>query len=423
MTSTSPNAEAPNARAINARSIMRGGSIAGALFAALMLLLTAGGIAPGLPLLDTDGVDAAAAGTAPVGPLSMEPTSGNSDQLFAIEPSPAPGICPGDSANDGFAVNTFMTSVSNDPATLTYNAAGPVGAGFTQPLFDRFGTPIINKNTAPDTGRILLLGPAQFSVYGPGGVPAGSYFVGVACTKLGNTESFWSSTIEVTVDAATGGTSEIQIALVAGPSPTTTTTTTVAGGTTTTTVAGGTTTTTVAGGTTTTTVAGGTTTTTVAGGAAQTATLSPSTPTPGGTYRVTHPNCRVGDTITVTQAQSTPATQTATCAVPVSGLIRPQQAATVGTATVTFTAAPTAAGTYTVSSTGPNSGTRTATFTIVATTSQGVSSGGSPTSSSTGTIPATGSSTTSLIVWGVLLLVFGRMVILLGRKPKTLTGT
>jgi hypothetical protein len=26
-------------------------------------------------------------------------------------------------------------------------------------------------------------------------------------------------------------------------------------------------------------------------------------------------------------------------------------------------------------------------------------------------------------VWGVLLLVFGRMAILLGRKPKVLTGT
>jgi hypothetical protein len=386
-----------------------------------MLLLTAGGIAPGLPFLDSSGADAAAAGTAPVGPLTFDPVSGNSDRQFAVGPSPLPATCPGDSANDGFAVNTFMTPVTNDPATLTYNAAGPVGAGFTQPLFDRFDSPIINKNTAPDTGLILSIGPARFSVFGPGGIPAGRYFIGLACTKAGVTETFWASTVEVTADAANGGTGEIQVALVeTTPESTTTTTSAPPDSTTTTTVAGATTTTTVAGATTTTTVAGATTTTVA--GAAQTATLSPTTPTPGGSYRVTHPGCRVGDVITVNQPQSTPTSQTATCAVPVAGLVRPQQAPAVGTATVTFTAAPTAAGTYTVTSSGPNSGTRTATFTITATTSTG-SGSGSGTSGSTGTIPATGSSTTSVIVWGVLLLVFGRIVILLGRKPKVLTGT
>jgi LPXTG-motif cell wall-anchored protein len=43
-------------------------------------------------------------------------------------------------------------------------------------------------------------------------------------------------------------------------------------------------------------------------------------------------------------------------------------------------------------------------------------------STSTGTIPATGSSTTSIVVWGILLLVFGRMAILFGRKPKVISA-
>ena len=384
------------------RSVLRGAAIAGMLLCAVMFLLTASGIAPGVPLLDTSDANAAPAGTAPQGPFAFSPASGNSDQLFAIGPTPlTTSTCPGDSANDGFAVNTFMTPVANDPATLTYNEAGPVGSGFTQPLFDRNDTPIINKNTAPDTGLILSVGPTKFSVFGPGLLPPGRYFVGVACTKAGATESFWSSTIEVTADAVTGGTGEIQVAFVESTPGSTTTTTAPSDSTTTTT--------TIAGGATTTTVAGATTTT-VAGGA-QAATLSPAIPTPGGSYRVTHPNCRVGDTITVTQPQSTPTSQTATCAVPVAGLVRPQQTPSVGTATVTFTAAPTAAGTYTVTSTGPNSGTRTVTFTITSTTSTGTS---------TGTLPASGSSTTSVIVWGILLLVFGRIAILLGRKPKVI---
>jgi hypothetical protein len=232
-------------------------------------------------------------------------------------------------------------------------------------------------------------------------------------------DKYWNVEMTFAVDA-TDEPSGLTWTVASTPTTTTTvadsTTTTVAGATTTT-VAGATTTT-VAGATTTT--VAGATTTTVAGGAAQAATLSPATPTAGGTYKVTHPNCRVGDTITVTQPQSKPTSVTATCAVPVAGLVRPQQAVTVGTATVTFTAAPTAAGSYTITSTGPNSGTRTATFTIVATSTNPGSTGGSPSGTSTGTIPATGSSTTSIIVWGVLLLVFGRMAILLGRKPKVI---
>ena len=103
--------------------------------------------------------------------------------------------------------------------------------------------------------------------------------------------------------------------------------------------------------------------------------------------------------------------------------------ATNGTATGSFTAAPTAPGSYTVTMTGTVSAQRTASFVVVgaSTPVTGANTnsnpGGIQSGSSTGTIPSTGSSTTSSIVWGVLLLVFGRIAILLGRKPKVLTGT
>ena len=356
---------------------------------------------------------AAAAGTAPTGSVELTPASGPLSTTLSMTTNPAPAFCPGDSVA-GYRWQTFITRSSNDPATFTYNSDGPVApsgaASPTFPLVSSSGVNQVNRNTGADTGnggQITPIPGFDLSVYGSA-LPDGDYSIGFACTLNGATMRFWTTGIAV----AAGSYS---------PATNTTTTTTTIAGTTTTTVAGGTTTTTVAGGTTTTTVAGGTTTTTVAGGAAQAATLSPAVPTAGGSYRVTHPNCRVGETITVTQPQSTPTSVTATCAAAVAGLVRPSQAAAVGTATVTFTAAPTTPGTYTVTSTGTLSGTRTATFVIVGVTSTSVtSSGGSPSGTSTGTIPATGSSTTSIIVWGILLLVFGRMAILFGRKPKVI---
>jgi hypothetical protein len=362
-------------------------------------------------------------GTAPNGSVSLDPSGGLLATPLAMSPDPAPAFCPGDSVA-GYRWQTFISTATNDPATLTYNSNGPVlpngGTGIAFPLVSTRGITQVALNTAVDTGnggQITPIPGFNLAVYGAQ-LPDGSYNIGFACSLAGATVAFWTTGITVTGDSfaisststTTTTTSSTTTTTVAGA-----TTTTVAGATTTT-VAGATTTT-VAGATTTT-AAGATTTTTP--GATQSATLSPATPTAGGSYRVTHPACRVGDTVTFTQPQSTPPTTTATCAAAVAGLRRPAQAATTGVATVTLTA-PTAPGSYTVTATGPQSGTRTATFVIVSVTSV-PASGGSPSGTTTGTIPATGSSTTAVVVWGVLLLVFGRMAILLGRKPKVIVA-
>ena len=362
-------------------------------------------------------VNALAPGSAAAGGVTLDPSTGESSVTFAMSFATVQA-CPGD-APAGYLWGTFLTSAANDPATLTFTASGnPVGTGgFTTALRDPFGAPIRNKN--PNLVDGIVSPPNQVSFAGAAFVsaPAGDYWIGIACTKADANSviqnvKFWATKITITSTAGAGPNN-----FTFGPASTgSTTTTTVAGSTTTTTVAGATTTTTVAGGTTTTVAA---TTTTVAGAtttvAAQAATLTPAVPIAGAPYKVTHPNCRVGDTITVTQPQSTPTSATATCAL--------EQAAAIGTATVAFTAAPTTPGTYTVTSTGATSGTRTATFVIVGTTPTTLAStGGSSSGGSNGLIPATGSSTTSIIVWGILLLVFGRMAILLGRKPKVIPG-
>ena len=362
------------------------------------------------------------------GAVSLDPATGNSSTTFVMT-FPSPQACPGDGPA-GFQWTAFMTSASNDLATVTFNASGsPVtAAGFTASLRDATQAQI--KAQFPGIGDGLVNPPTNLTFSGAffNAVPVGDYWIAISCYKgdaggINLTEKYWATKVTIATAASAGPNNFTYSPALTG----TTTTTTVAGATTTTTVAVGTTTTTVAGATTTT-VAGGTTSTTVAGGAAQTATLSPAVPTAGASYKVTHPNCRIGETITVTQPQSTPTSATATCALPVAGVDRPEQAAALGTATVTFTAAPTTPGSYTVTSTGATSGTRTATFVIVGAASPNLvpttvaSTGGIPAGGSTGSIPATGSSTTSVIVWGILLLVFGRMAILFGRKPKVISA-
>jgi len=373
-------------------------------------------------------------GTLPTNGLSglvLNPSSGDSGTTFALQFNPANQTCPGNNTT-GFSWSTFFTPVAQDPALLTFSPPGmPLATALGRTTAFRDTTDEFVRGEFPDLDTFAII-PPEFLSFNTtfSRVPVvepGTYFVGIACyngSDLANAK-YWATKINVTTAAGAG---PFGFTWATDTSQTTTTTTTAAAATTTvaattTTDAGGTTTT-IAGGTTTT-VAGGTTTTTpVAGGA--TATVTPATPTPGGSYTVGFPNCTVGEIITFSQPQSTPASVTGTCRAASAlsgdgptGIRRPAQL-TTGTATGSFTAAPTAPGSYTVTMTGTSSPQRTVTFVIAAAATPvvGGSSTGGSTSGSTGTIPSTGSSTTALIVWGVLLLVFGRMVILLGRKPK-----
>ena len=399
-----------------ARLLARTTARAGAVLSASMLLL-------GLSAIGSSDASAAplAPGASSAGPVVMNPPTGNGDTDFGLS-FPTSQVCPGNGSADGYRWHTFITPTGTDIASFTWSPAGsPQNApGFTRNLFNAGGSGVRNQFPADSPAGAVTNIPAdlEFSgggVFGPAPavpIPAGTYTLGIACTRVTDgvirTEKFWSTNVVLTSDVSAGGAAQVTFAP-AAPIVTTTTTTTTVGGTTTTTVAG-TTTTTVAGATTT--VAGATTTTTAV---AASGTVRPTAPTPGGAYTVTYPNCRVGETVTFTQPQSTPTSTTATCALVDS----------VGTATGSFTAAPTAAGTYTVTMVGSVSASKTASF-VISSAAPAVpivpaSQGGSTSGTSSGSIPSTGSSTTSIIVWAILLLGFGRMAILLGRKPKVIS--
>jgi hypothetical protein len=226
---------------------------AGTLLSATML---------GLSIAQVLTAEALPAGSAATAGQTINVASGNSATEITLALTSPNNVCPGDTATGNYRWNTYMVPAAVDPATLTYNASGPIapaGIAFTQPLFSALGgSAQVNKNTAVTTGQIVGTSTVSFGVFTPGFVPAGDYKIGFACTKSGATERFWVTQISVTADAA-GGPAQIAFTV-----PAVSTTTTVAGATTTT-VAGATTTT-VAGATTTTvrsttTTAAGTTTT------------------------------------------------------------------------------------------------------------------------------------------------------------------
>ena len=228
----------------------------GAAISAIMLILNTWMI--------ITGPDPAGAATSSGG-LVMTPTSGSSATEYTLGfASGATKSCPGDSATGGYFLSGFIVTSGTSIDNLVFNSIGPVGGVTVQ---DAGGTAVLNATLEVNTGNVLLLpGAFSFANNSPGDLAAGSYTLGLACTKgsgAGMVKTYWSTTIVVVADAANGGPAQFTWSASAAP----TTTTTTGGGSTTTTTAGGSTTTTSADGSTTTTVDGGSTTTTTDGAA------------------------------------------------------------------------------------------------------------------------------------------------------------
>ncbi len=89
------------------------------------------------------------------------------------------------------------------------------------------------------------------------------------------------------------------------------------------------------------------------------------------------------------------------------------------TTTTTDGSTTTTAGETTTTTTGDSTTTTTGDSTTTTTYSFGASDPSDPSVSSTvGDLPLTGSSPGHLVAWGLCLIVFGRMAVLLGRQPK-----
>lgn len=128
--------------------------------------------------------------------------------------------CPGDSSHDDYRVDTYLVPLDADPTRLDFNGAGPnppafrTYDGFQMPLITTTGTNFAADLTgdafeADGPGPIRDLPGFDFHSYVPtpgiddwdGGVPPGSYRLGLACTFAGRMTNAWETTVEVTADS------------------------------------------------------------------------------------------------------------------------------------------------------------------------------------------------------------------------------
>ncbi len=109
--------------------------------------------------------------------------------------------CPGDTRNDQWSYQTFMIPANDDPATLSFSAAGPTGSR-QYALYEVNTSPLVDAILVPnlEPGQPALippLPPLTFDVFPPGEIE-GSYRIGVACTFLRESARFWDTEIVAT---------------------------------------------------------------------------------------------------------------------------------------------------------------------------------------------------------------------------------
>ncbi len=148
------------------------------------------------------------------GTLTMNPASGTSASTFTLGFGANPTDCPGDSSTGGYRWSTFMVPSTTDLATMTWNSTGPVGG---QALISTAGDAIVSQNTDITTGNISGVPQFTWQYNSPTDFPAGTYKLGIACTLGTATQSWWSKTVTVTTNAATGGPAEFDWAQGAVP--------------------------------------------------------------------------------------------------------------------------------------------------------------------------------------------------------------
>lgn len=338
--------------------------------------------------------DALPPGTPPAGSLTLTPTTGTSSTAFTITP-PNGAACPGDNTAK-YLYHTFITPASNDPADFLWSASGtPQGEpAFTNNLANATGTRV--RNVAPGLGDGLLLAQRNLSFTNAplfGALTPGDYLIGIACTlpdapvptttappqdppvptdpplpppDVIRTVRFWTVPVTITGTLAGGN---LAFAGPQPPPPSSSTTTTTTTSTTLPSTGSSTSTTTTTAGTTSTTVAGATTTT---------------NPCPTGTTSTTTSTTLAGATTTTTVAG---ATTTNPC---------------VTTTTVA----------------GLGAGGNTTTTVRIGSAGATLQTGGTGSAGQSLANTGTASSTPMIVLWGVLLLVFGRMVVLTAKPIR-----
>jgi hypothetical protein len=127
---------------------------------------------------------------------------------------PVGAACAGDSATQQYRVQTYIVPAAVDPATLVFDVGGPTpqatGNELRQPLYTADSqSPAVNITTAIGTGLIDKLPTFSLGIFSPppdglGTPPAGTYNIGVACTKgvagPDQLDRYWNAQLTIAAD-------------------------------------------------------------------------------------------------------------------------------------------------------------------------------------------------------------------------------
>lgn len=146
--------------------------------------------------------------------------AGGSLTRFSVELE-GEDACPGDSANDQYRVDSYLVPIEVDPTDVDFTGFGPTPLrfrtydDFQMPLHkltgDAFAAEVTGQRAEPGgPGPIRDIPGFDFGVYVPtpgiedyeGGLPPGSYRIGIACTYASRITNLWETTIEITPDPA-----------------------------------------------------------------------------------------------------------------------------------------------------------------------------------------------------------------------------
>ncbi len=137
-------------------------------------------------------------------PTSKNPiTRGGSATQFTMR-LPKNATCPGDSADDGYRVESFFVPKGTKLEAMRYRGQGPVVDGgwavyktTTNPFMQEFTDDAEKKG---DPGAILPLPALSFAVFTGGELEPGEYHMGVACSRFGETKKYWDTVVLVEAD-------------------------------------------------------------------------------------------------------------------------------------------------------------------------------------------------------------------------------
>lgn len=366
--------------------------------------------AASLPVADRSPVHAAPAGTGPVGTITVDPPSGTSDTPYRLIPiggnalDPTNAYCPGDAANQGYRWQTFLAPVAVDLATLEYDGEGvhttrAEDAPYSDHVWNLWSVgqdPIRDNNPALNPAGFLDLSGWRFSMAVFEGwdlIPAGRYNIGIACTRNRITETYFALQIDVAADFSYSAVQPLGAPVLSDPLG----------------------------------VGDGSLTATFAMDPVPeppvTGFTVTATPTAGGTpvvVEATASPVQITGLVNGTQYRVTvTATRGASTSAPSNEVVGTPVAGAEATTTTTTTAPPDPDDTTTTTAPLPGDDTSTSS-TAVAAPVTGPNTSLDPTTAN-GALPRTGGgSTLAIAVWAALILVAGRVVFLVGRRPKVL---